>query len=72
MTFEGNSGPYIQYAYVRARNILAKADFETFKKVPLSQAEKSEGQRGLFQTQEETSLLKSIFAYPSILEETVK
>jgi arginyl-tRNA synthetase len=22
MTFEGNSGPYIQYAYVRARRIL--------------------------------------------------
>jgi arginyl-tRNA synthetase len=22
MTFEGNSGPYIQYAYVRARRII--------------------------------------------------
>jgi arginyl-tRNA synthetase len=26
MTFEGNSGPYIQYAYVRARNILNKSE----------------------------------------------
>lgn len=24
MTFEGNSGPYIQYAYVRAKNILSE------------------------------------------------
>ncbi|MDD3302044.1 MAG: arginine--tRNA ligase [Candidatus Gracilibacteria bacterium] len=29
MTFEGNSGPYIQYAYVRAKRILEKSqDFE--------------------------------------------
>jgi hypothetical protein len=32
MSFEGNSGPYIQYSYVRARKILQKntekIDFE--------------------------------------------
>jgi arginyl-tRNA synthetase len=61
MTFEGNSGPYIQYAYVRARNILAKAEIDYLKKTSYK-----------FTLQEETSLLKSIFAYPSILEETVK
>lgn len=28
MSFEGNSGPYLQYACVRAHNILKKADFQ--------------------------------------------
>lgn len=61
MTFEGNSGPYIQYAYVRARNILSKSEIEYSKKTSYN-----------FDLQEETSLLKTIFAYNSILEETVK
>jgi arginyl-tRNA synthetase len=28
MTFEGNSGPYIQYAYVRAKKIIEKYQHE--------------------------------------------
>lgn len=61
MTFEGNSGPYIQYAYVRARNILAKADFDYSKETNYN-----------FELKEETSLLKSLFAYSSVIAETVK
>ncbi|MDD4152051.1 MAG: arginine--tRNA ligase, partial [Candidatus Gracilibacteria bacterium] len=61
MTFEGNSGPYIQYAYVRARNILAKSEIDYSVKTTYNFLEK-----------EETSLLKTIFAYSSILDETVK
>ncbi len=61
MTFEGNSGPYIQYAYVRARNILSKSEIDFDKKTSYN-----------FELQEETSLLKTIFSYNSILEETVK
>lgn len=77
MTFEGNSGPYIQYAYVRARNILNKSEMGAHKGHPY----KDVGAMPCacpnvewynFNLQEETSLLKSIFAYPSILEETVK
>ena len=62
MTFEWNSGPYIQYAYVRARNILNKVGA-----MPCACPENYN-----FELQEETSLLKTIFAYPSILGETVK
>ena len=35
MSFEGNSGPYLQYACVRAHNILKKADF-SMTDIPLS------------------------------------
>lgn len=61
MSFEWNSGPYIQYAYVRARNILAKSEIDYSVKTTYN-----------FIQKEETSLLKTIFAYSSILDETVK
>ncbi len=31
LSFEGNSGPYLQYVYVRTQSILAKANFEETK-----------------------------------------
>jgi arginyl-tRNA synthetase len=47
MTFEGNSGPYIQYAYVRARRILEKYGKEISSEVI-----------GNFETPEEVELVK--------------
>ncbi len=64
MSFEGNSGPYIQYAYVRARRIL-----ENFynKNVELS----LEGTHiGKFEHSEEVELVKSIWEYWDILLKT--
>lgn len=46
ISFEGNSGPYLQYAYTRARSVLKKAKDESikpsFKKIPaeISELEK--------------------------------
>ena len=34
LNFEGNSGPYIQYAYVRAKKIGQNVDLPTFEKNP--------------------------------------
>jgi arginyl-tRNA synthetase len=28
MTFDGNSGPYIQYAYVRGKKVIEKSEIE--------------------------------------------
>ena len=59
MSFEGNSGPYIQYSYVRARKILQKntekIDFEKIWN---------------FEFDEETALVKLLLNYKNILIET--
>jgi arginyl-tRNA synthetase len=34
LSFEGDSGPYLQYAYVRAKSVLAKAEKEGIKPMP--------------------------------------
>ncbi len=58
MTFEWNSWPYIQYAYVRARNILQNAQWlkETINVT--------------FDHDEEIDLAKELFNYKTILTET--
>lgn len=59
MTFEWNSGPYIQYSYVRAIRILENylGDFNIDTKA-------------IFKTDEETNLVKQLLDYKNILEET--
>jgi arginyl-tRNA synthetase len=42
ISFEGDSGPYLQYAYVRARSILAKAHDEKISSDSKARAEKSD------------------------------
>ena len=61
LTFEGNSGPYIQYAYVRAKNILEKTGEG---EEPLNDVE--------IQFEEEANLIKKILTYAEALEETAK
>jgi arginyl-tRNA synthetase len=56
MTFEGNSGPYIQYAYVRAKSVL-------WDNVPTSENTNSAS----FEFTEEKELLKSLLEYKNIL-----
>ena len=61
MTFEWNSGPYIQYAYVRANNILQKYNGE----VRLSQDVN-------FSQTEEIELIKWLLDYNNILEKVAE
>ena len=61
MTFEGNSGPYIQYSYVRAKKILSKV----WEKLDLKNIWK-------FDFDEEIALVKLLSDYKNILQETAE
>ena len=61
MSFDWNSGPYIQYAYVRSRRILENYWKEINKDIVWN-----------FEYQEEIELIKMISNYKSILENTAK
>ena len=58
MNFEGNSGPYIQYAYVRAVKILRQADINDFSDI-----------RFEFTLEREKQFVQKLLDYPSIIEE---
>lgn len=57
MSFEGNSGPYIQYAYVRAQKILSKA------------GNMQSGEAVKYTLPEEKELIKHILEFPWVIEE---
>ena len=61
MTFEGNSGPYIQYAYVRARRILENYGKDISKEIT-----------GNFDTPEEVELVKILWTYKEVLLKTTE
>jgi arginyl-tRNA synthetase len=62
ITLEGNSGPYLQYAYVRTQSVLQKLG-------DISQESKSELLNSNFQLQnEETDLLRFLSQYPYHVE----
>ncbi len=63
MTFEWNSAPYIQYAYVRGKSILAQENLEN--------KEKSFGKNS-FEEKEEIELIKELFNYREILLQSAK
>ncbi len=65
MSFEGNSGPYIQYSVVRAKKIL-----ENFKNVEMFGKNISE--ISYFSEKEELELAKDLMNYEEILLETSK
>lgn len=60
MSFEGNSWPYIQYAYVRAIRILEKENYNSEDKVNNSS----------FESSSEIDLAKKIMNFNNILEES--
>lgn len=66
MTFEGNSGPYIQYSYVRAIKILQKWDFEN-KKISIWDLKNCS-----FEFKEEIILVKFLADFENILLETIE
>jgi arginyl-tRNA synthetase len=57
LNLEGNSGPYLQYAYTRAKSILRKSKI---KKIKLSQQK--------FKQISEIQLLKQLIRFPAIIE----
>jgi len=60
LSFEGNSGPYLQYSYVRLRSILRKAGkFSVFKPEFLKE-------------KEELEILKELIKFPEIVEEAAE
>lgn len=56
MNFEGNSGPYIQYGYVRAKKILSGYQFSHESYV--------------FSEDIEVQFIQKLLDYPTIIEET--
>jgi len=62
MSFEGNSWPYIQYAYVRSRRILEKASFDSNIKNNIE----------ILDNSEEIELIKKLLEYKNILIESTK
>jgi arginyl-tRNA synthetase len=55
MSFDGNSGPYIQYSYVRAKKILEKREKYNLKEIQISQKEEKE-------------LLSHLLTFPQVLQ----
>ncbi len=60
LSFEGNSAPYLQYAYARARSVLRKAEMETM--LPADAASLTDADR---------SLIKTLSEYPRALSEAL-
>jgi arginyl-tRNA synthetase len=74
MSFEGNSGPYIQYAYVRAIRILEKEDYKTGQTQGTAPTENSRGESCVhpdasFNSDSEIDLAKKIMNFKVILKE---
>ncbi len=65
MSFEGNSGPYIQYAYVRARRILEKENYVGYDCNRTLQ-------EAIFNSNSEIELAKKIMQFNSILKESIE
>lgn len=58
VSFEGNSGPYLQYTYARAKSILREATFET---------QSSKLETGYNFNAEELSLLRTLYKFPEVV-----
>ena len=62
LSFEGDSGPYLQYSYVRAMNILGKSSQSALDKVDLN----------VDMDKEERVLLKELVKFPEIVDVSSK
>lgn len=61
ISFEGQSGPYIQYTYARAKSILREAKVEISSLI-------QKVQELTFTEKEETDILRSLYTFPEILQ----
>lgn len=62
LNLEGNSGPYLQYAFARSRGILKKARIKELKNVQLSD----------LKDERELALLRSLSWFPEVIEKAGK
>jgi arginyl-tRNA synthetase len=62
LSFEGDTGPYLQYTHARAGSILGKADVKTVKKFDAAN----------LADKREIAILKSLAKYPAVLEKSAK
>jgi arginyl-tRNA synthetase len=60
LSFEGDSGPYLQYSYVRAKSVLEKLDGEVAFDFPTQT------------TKEQSYLEKIVYRLPEVLEQSLK
>lgn len=58
VSFEGNSGPYLQYTYVRCRSVLAKSPIDLKGSEPLQDVPLNE---------EELSIMRSLIKFPEVI-----
>ncbi len=61
LSFEGDSGPYLQYSYVRARSVLEKADKEHIAADPQA-----------LSTDAELPLERMLYRFPSVAERSAR
>lgn len=62
ISFEGNSGPYMQYTYARANSVVREAGIRDFSKHSL----------GEYNEPEETALLRTLYKYPEVVFRAAK
>ena len=62
ISFEGETGPYIQYTYARINSIIKKSNQEITNKIKFE----------LLKEQEENVLIKKLAAYPNILKDSAE
>ncbi len=60
VSFSGDSGPYLQYTYARAKSILRK-----------SEEGKEAGSQEASLAKEESDLLKKLYQFPEVVEDTI-
>jgi arginyl-tRNA synthetase len=77
ISFQGNSGPYIQYTYARARSVLARA--KTLQKSGSSNVARGKIPNSKFQiptdyslNDEEMTVLSWIYRYPELVEQAAR
>ncbi len=63
VSFEGNSGPYLQYTYARARSVLGKVKTSTFKGSTF---------KGMKFAREEQAILRWLYRYPEVVKQAAK
>jgi len=62
LNLEGNSGPYLQYSYVRAKSIIKKSKIKTIKF----------NKKWSFKEEKEARLLKRLIRFPEVVEQAAK
>ena len=60
--FSGNTGPYLQYSLVRAKNIIKKSDQKVSTKIDFS----------LLKSKDEQTLIKHISKFPQVIEQAAE